>query len=147
MAPNRQHVVSPQELEDRDPKHEAPSAAGNAPLTGLVSPEREREDATIAGTMLAGEAGSTDDGDTREWQVDVGVDVIGACGHKLGEVVDVKDAYIVVEKGFFTPEDFFVPKSAIDHFDDHALTLNVSKDKAMHSGWDEDPENPDDASE
>jgi hypothetical protein len=139
--------VSPQELEDRDPKHEAPSAAGNAPLTGLVSPEREREDATIAGTMLAGEAGSTDDGDTREWQVDVGVDVIGACGHKLGEVVDVKDAYIVVEKGFFTPEDFFVPKSAIDHFDEHELTLNVSKDKAMHSGWDEDPENPDDASE
>jgi hypothetical protein len=144
MAPNRQHVVSPQEHVEQDSQHDEPHAT-DAPLNNLISPEREREDAVRAGTMIAGEAGSTHDADPREWHLDVGVDVIGACGHKLGEVVDVKDKYIVVEKGFFTPEDFFVPKSAIDHFNDHALTLNVSKDKAMHSGWDEDPESPDDA--
>jgi hypothetical protein len=114
--------------------------AVDAPLSDIVNPMREQEDSTSAGVMRAGEAGSTDDADGREWQIEVGTDVICTGGTKLGEVVAVKDDYIVVEKGFFMPEDVFVPKSAIDHYDEHALTLNVSKDKALHSGWDEDPE-------
>ena len=116
--------------------------AVDAPLSRVVHPLREKEDAVSAGTMRAGEAGSVDSSDRRTWDIEVGVDVICTGGSKLGEVVAVKDDYIVVEKGFFMPEDVFVPKSAIDHYDEHELTLNVSKDKALHSGWDEEPEHP-----
>lgn len=109
-------------------------------LTELVSPKNERTDATTAGVLRSDETaadfGESDD----EWAVDVGVDVICSSGHKLGEVVDVRDKYVIVEKGFFMPEDVFVPKSAIAGADEHHLTLNVSRDTVNHSHWDEDPE-------
>ena len=107
-------------------------------LNQYISPEHEREDIHKAGTVQHSE---TSDAETEgEWAVDVGVDVIGCCGHKIGEVVDVRDDYVVVEKGFFIPEDVYVPKSAISGADEHHLTLNVSKDSVNHSDWDEDPE-------
>lgn len=72
--------------------------------------------------------------------VEVGLDVVGSCGHKIGEVVDVRPDYLVVEKGFFVPEDVYVPKSAIAKADEHHLTLNVTREASEHSGWDEDPD-------
>ncbi len=92
-----------------------------------------------AGTMRAGEAGSVADGDNSEWTIEVGADVIGICGHKVGEVVAVRDDVIVVEKGFFMPTDFYIPKSAIQRNNEHGLYLNVSKNDALHRGWDVDP--------
>jgi hypothetical protein len=111
-------------------------------LNEIVSPGNEREDATTAGVLRPDEiqAHFTDSAD--QWTVDVGIDVVGSCGHKIGEVVDVRDDYLVVEKGFFMPEDVFVPKSAIADVDPHHLTLNVTKNTADHSHWDEDPEEP-----
>jgi hypothetical protein len=116
--------------------------AADAPLSEIAHPLREKEDSTSAGVMRAGEAGSTSDADDRQWQIEIGTDVICTGGQKLGEVVAVEDGYIVVEKGFFMPEDVFVPKDAIDHYDEHSLVLRVSKDKALHSGWDEEPGTP-----
>lgn len=111
-----------------------------ATLNEIVSPEHEREDVTTAGVLRSKETqASVTDTDDR-WAVDVGIDVVGSCGHKIGEVVDVRDDYLVVEKGFFIPEDVFVPKSAIADIDPHHLKLNVTKDTADHSHWDEDPE-------
>lgn len=72
--------------------------------------------------------------------VEVGLDVMGSCGHKIGEVVDVRPDYLVVEKGFFVPEDVYVPKTAIAKADEHHLTLNVTRAKSEHSGWDRDPD-------
>lgn len=92
-----------------------------------------------AGTMRAGEAGSVDDADDSRWTIEVGSDVIGTCGHKVGEVVAIRDDHVVVEKGFFMPTDFYIPKSAIQKNDDHGLYLNVTKDQALHFGWDVDP--------
>ncbi len=128
--------VAAEELESPN----GPDLAVDAPLTGLVHPLREEPRATSAGTMRAGEAGSIADADQSTWDIEVGTDVLCCGGNKLGEVVAVKDDYIVVEKGFFMPEDVFVPKSAISDLDDHALHLNVSKNQALHSGWDEEPE-------
>jgi hypothetical protein len=72
--------------------------------------------------------------------VEVGLDVVGACGHKIGEVVDIRPNHLVVEKGFFAPEDVYVPKSAIAKADEHHVTLKVTREASEHSGWDEDPE-------
>lgn len=111
----------------------------SAVLNEIVSPENEREDATTAGVLRSGET-EADFADEDQWAVDVGVDVICSSGHKLGEVVDVRDKHVVVEKGFFMPEDVFVPKSAIAGVDEHHLRLNVTRDMVNHSHWDEDPE-------
>jgi len=89
--------------------------------------------------MRAGDAGSIADSDDSEWVIEVGSDVIGQCGHKVGEVVAVRDDVIVVEKGFFMPMDFYIPKSAIQRNNDHGLYLNVTKNDALHRGWDVDP--------
>lgn len=97
------------------------------------------DDSLTAGTMRAGEAGSINDDDDSRWTIEVGSDVIGTCGHKVGEVVAVRDDHVVVEKGFFMPTDFYVPKSAIRKNDDHGLYLNVTRDEALHFGWDVDP--------
>ncbi len=79
-----------------------------------------------------------------EVAVEVGLDVVGSCGHKIGEVVDVRSDHLVVEKGFLVPEDVYIPKSAIASADEHHLTLNVSRDTSEHSGWENDPEGIDD---
>lgn len=92
-----------------------------------------------AGTMRAGDAGSIVDTDDSEWTIEVGADVIGICGHKVGEVVAVREDVIVVEKGFFMPTDFYIPKSAIKRNNEHGLYLNVTKNDALHRGWDVDP--------
>ncbi len=124
-------------------EHNRPSPAGasvaTTSLSETISHTTEREDAALAGTMRAGEAGSVSDKDQSAWQIEVGSDVIGQCGHKVGEVVAVRDDVIVVEKGFFMPVDFYIPKSAILKNNEHGLYLNVTKNEALHNGWDVDP--------
>lgn len=114
------------------------SLSDEAVLTDYLHPENA-EDSLTAGTMRASEAGSVDDEDDSRWTIEVGADVIGTCGHKVGEVVAVRDDHVVVEKGFFMPTDFYIPKSAIQKNNDHGLYLNVTKDQALHYGWDVDP--------
>ena len=135
MFPGRNVTVSHE--------HNRPSPAGASLVTSSLSdtlgPQTERGDAALAGTMRAGEAGSVPDQDQSSWQIEVGSDVIGHCGHKVGEVVAVRDDVIVVEKGFFMPVDFYIPKSAILKNNEHGLYLNVTKNEALHNGWDVDP--------
>lgn len=109
-------------------------------INDIASPENARDDATTAGVIDSGDTRTMYTHTPERWAVDVGVDVVGACGHKIGEVVDVRDDCVVVEKGFFMPEDIFVPKSAISGADEHHLTLNVTKDSIDHSNWNEDPD-------
>lgn len=122
-----------------------PSPAGasqitpNSSLSDQLGPDTEHTDAALAGTMRAGEAGSVSNADETVWQIEVGSDVIGNCGHKVGEVVAIRDDLIVVEKGFFMPVDFYIPKSAILKNNEHGLYLNVTKNEALHNGWDVDP--------
>ncbi|HWV23493.1 MAG TPA: hypothetical protein VNZ58_04840 [Thermomicrobiales bacterium] len=112
-------------------------------INDIAAPENAREDATTAGVIHRDETRPMHTQTPEQWSVDVGVDVLGACGHKIGEVVDVRDDCVVVEKGFFMPEDIFVPKSAISGADEHHLMLNVTKDSVDHSDWDEDPDEAD----
>lgn len=66
-----------------------------------------------------------------------GMTVYGADGDKVGKVVAVDPSYIVVEKGFFFPTDYYIPTSAINTIDDDNVYLTVSKDEALNQGWDQ----------
>jgi len=141
---SQQHRRHQQPQRDQETGRDVPDAVTDsvaANLTDSVHAEAATGPAP-AGTMRAGEAGSTDDDDDREWTIEVGADVIGACGHKVGEVVAVRPDLVVVEKGFFMPSDFYIPKSAIEKNNEHGLYLNVTKEHALHHGWDIDPDIP-----
>ena len=66
-----------------------------------------------------------------------GMTVYGADGEKVGKVVAVDPGYVVVEKGFFFPTDYYIPASAIANIDEDHLYLTVSKEEALHQGWDQ----------
>ena len=68
-----------------------------------------------------------------------GAEVRSADGEKLGKVTDMQGQYVVVEKGFFFPTDYYVPTSAIARADDATIYLSVGKDQALASGWDRAP--------
>ena len=73
-------------------------------------------------------------------QINVGDDVYGSDGDKVGTVAEVQPSYIVVEKGFFFPTDYYIPTSAIAGVSDGQVSLNVAKDAALNSGWDTVPD-------
>lgn len=73
-------------------------------------------------------------------QVQVGDDVYGSDGDKVGTVAEVQPGYLVVEKGFFFPTDYYIPVAAITQIGDRQVVLNVSKDAALHSGWETIPD-------
>ena len=68
-----------------------------------------------------------------------GAEVFGADGEKVGTVAAVYPGYIVVEKGFFFPTDYYVPMSAVASYDNNQVYLTVAKDEALQSGWDAQP--------
>ena len=68
-----------------------------------------------------------------------GMDVVGSDGGKVGEVVAAHRNYVVVEKGFFFPTDYYIPTSAVANADDDTIYLNVTKDQALDQGWDTAP--------
>src|SRR5215210_3645386 len=73
-------------------------------------------------------------------QINVSDDVYGSDGDKVGTVAEVQPSYIVVEKGFFFPTDYYIPMSAVTSAGDGQVTLNVVKDAALNSGWDTVPD-------
>ena len=68
-----------------------------------------------------------------------GTEVFGADGDKVGTVAAVYPGYIVVEKGFFFPTDYYVPMSAVASYDNNQVYLTLAKDAALQSGWDAQP--------
>jgi uncharacterized protein (TIGR02271 family) len=73
-------------------------------------------------------------------QVNVGDEVYGSDGDKVGTVAEVQPSYIVIEKGFFFPTDYYIPTSAVASASDGQVYLNTTKDAALNSGWDTVPE-------
>ena len=71
--------------------------------------------------------------------ITTGADVFGADGEKVGTVAAVYPGYIVVEKGFFFPTDYYIPMSAVANYDNDQVSLNLAKDAALQSGWDAQP--------
>jgi uncharacterized protein (TIGR02271 family) len=69
-----------------------------------------------------------------------GMTVYGADGEKVGKVVALDPAYIVVEKGFFFPTDYYIPVTAVASATEDDVYLTVSKEEALHQAWDRLPE-------
>jgi len=72
-------------------------------------------------------------------QVQTGAEVFGADGEKVGTIAQVYPAYIVVEKGWFFPTDYYIPWSAIASADADRVYLTLSKDAMLNRGWDVRP--------
>ena len=98
------------------------------------------ENLEIGVDVSDGVDGTAVDSRGKVFVIRIGQDVIADCGHKLGEVVDVRDDYVVVEKGFFNPEDIYVPKDQIASFDEYHLKLKVSREEAQDLDWDKEPD-------
>jgi uncharacterized protein (TIGR02271 family) len=71
------------------------------------------------------------------WNIREGAEVRSSDDEKLGKVVAFESNYIVVEKGFFFPTDYYIPTSAIANADGDTIYLSVGKDQALNSGWDQ----------
>lgn len=69
---------------------------------------------------------------------------------KVGTVVSTDGAYVVVEKGFFFPKDYYIPVDVIADTDQSGIYLSITKNDALDQGWDQQPvdttvtDNPDD---
>jgi uncharacterized protein (TIGR02271 family) len=74
-----------------------------------------------------------------QWNIPEGVEVFGAEGDKVGKIVAVHPSYVVVEKGFFFPTDYYIPRTAIANFDGENAYLAVSKEQALNQEWSEAP--------
>jgi uncharacterized protein (TIGR02271 family) len=72
-----------------------------------------------------------------QWNIRQGSEVRSSDDEKLGKVVAMEGQYIVVEKGWLFPTDYFIPTSAISSVDDDTIYLSVSKDEALSSDWDQ----------
>ena len=68
--------------------------------------------------------------------IEPGADVFGSDGEKLGSAIEIGPDYLVVEKGLFFPTDYVIPNGAIAAVEPGRITLTVSKDEALNSGWD-----------
>jgi len=64
-----------------------------------------------------------------------GMDVIGADGEKVGEIDGVERDYFIVRKGFFFPQDHYIPMTAISSYEENQVFLNVTKDEALEQEW------------
>ena len=77
---------------------------------------------------------------TEQNQINVGDEVYGSDNNKVGTVAEVRPSYLVVEKGFFFPTDYYIPMSAVASANAGQVTLNVARDAALRSGWDTVPD-------
>ncbi|CAA9569362.1 MAG: hypothetical protein AVDCRST_MAG59-3346, partial [uncultured Thermomicrobiales bacterium] len=68
-----------------------------------------------------------------------GTDVYGSDGEKVGSIVAVRPNYLVVEKGFFFPTDYYIPVSSVSSVEEGRVHLAVTKDAALNQGWDAVP--------
>lgn len=81
------------------------------------------------------------DGSNKQYLCEKGMDVHGSEGAKVGSISEVNGGHFVVKKGFFFPNDFYIPTSAVNSVEDNKVYLNVTKDEAMSQdpSWEERP--------
>ncbi len=119
---------------DRDDQQRLPRYRNpEAGLTDLIQ-QGHALSRPLAGTIQYGEA-DAETGEVDEREIEVGADVISHDGHKLGEVVDVMQDYLVCEQGFFNPHDVYIPVGAIEKHDEDHLILRMTRDEFEASDW------------
>lgn len=97
--------------------------------------------APLAGTIRGDETGAPKGG---TWQIEQGADVLCRDGEKVGEVVEIRPGYLVVEEGFFDPHDLYVPLDLIADHDETRLVLAVTREAFERADWTEEPDSEED---
>ncbi len=68
-----------------------------------------------------------------EWDDVIRKEARGINDEDLGEVQEVSNGFIVVQKGIINKEKFFIPKDKAESFDGKILRFNVSKDEISNN--------------
>lgn len=79
--------------------------------------------------------------------IPVGAEVVDADGERLGNVIAAAADYIVAERGFFFPTDYYIPRGAIAEVAEATVRLVVTRDDALSQGWGVRPSTPETADE
>ena len=82
-----------------------------------------------------------------EWRLLEGSEVYAADGDLIGTILgfipeDPEDGapdYFIVEKGLFSPEDFYLPVAAVASYGEGSLRIGVTRAEAERQGWGEVP--------
>lgn len=119
----------------QEPKVE-PGRGAEAELTDAIQQESARS-MPLAGIIRSEETGAPE-GDA--WKIEQGADVLCRDGEKIGEVVEIRPGYLVVEEGFFDPQDLYIPLEFIEGHDETRLELSISREMFDASDWTEEPD-------
>ncbi len=79
------------------------------------------------------------DRSTEQFVPSKGMTVYGSDEEKVGSIDTVGGDYFVVRKGFFFPEDHYIPMDAVSTYDDDAVYLRYTKDQVLEQQWTEAP--------
>lgn len=118
----------------QEPKVE-PGLGAEAELTEIVQRDRARS-SPIAGVIRAEDTGMPEEGALK---IEQGADVLCQDGDKIGEVVEIGPGYLVVEEGFFDPQDLYIPLELIKEHDETQLVLSITRDAFDASDWTDEP--------
>jgi hypothetical protein len=121
--------------ERQEPKVE-PGHRVEAELTDMIQQQSARS-RPLAGVIRAEETAAPESG---TWKIEQGIDVLCQDGEKIGEVVEIRPGYLVVEEGFFDPRDLYVPLELIEDHDETQLTLSITREMFEASDWIEEPD-------
>ena len=69
----------------------------------------------------------------------IGATVYGIDNARFGQVAGSYRNYLIVERGFFMPVDYYVPMAAIGRVDQDLVVLSISRDAALTQGWERPP--------
>lgn len=72
------------------------------------------------------------------WPIELGMDVVGADGEKVGVVQHLQRHHVVVEKGWLLTTDYEIPLAKVTAVDDK-VHLEMTKDDIERGGWSEGP--------
>ncbi len=107
-----------------------------AELTDTIQKESARN-AALAGVIRAEEIGAEAGGTLN---IEQGADVLCQDGEKIGEVVEIRPGYLVVEEGFFDPRDLYIPLEFIAEYDETRIGLSITREMFEASDWTDEPE-------
>lgn len=116
-----------------------PGLGTEAELTEMIQHNSARA-TPIAGVIRAEDTAAEERG---TWKIEQGADVLCRDGEKVGEVVEVRPGHLVVEEGFFDPQDLYIPLDLIEEHDETSLALSITRDTFEASDWTEEPDSDD----
>jgi len=72
-------------------------------------------------------------------RIQVGTNVYGSDGAKVGDVAEVGSNYVLIQQGWLFTKDIYVPLSAITNIDEDGVYLNVAKNEIGDMDWNRAP--------